>query len=337
MYLDYQTYSSLQENYNLTNAQIKAFLLIAERLRRFPASNISRKYIAQVLELSVRHIDNILKLLKDKGLLSWSHRPKMYNDFNHYVITPTGKIWMPYFKNTYKVRTGIFKRAMLSIALLLSPSPSEFSLLREDIYIYPTVECKLQKRAPEKRVAMSSSLDSKEMIVAQELLSLSKWGMIRLTAFPGSALEYACAAFRSSKSAKEDPFRWFAGICNKWCKENNVEPNWPYMARLANEHEMPEEPQYIVARPSVVSIPTTRRGKVVECRQPKSEEEVFISKIETLDKLKGKGELNEFARILAEGFTKQIHPFMNKSEKSNEKQDVLYKSKAHSMATSASQ
>ncbi len=314
MLLDYQTYSSLQENYNLTNAQIKAFLLIAERLRRFPTSNISRKYIAQVLELSVRHIDNILKLLKEKGLLSWSHRPGMYNDFNHYVITPTGKIWIPYFKNTYKVRTGIFKRAMLSIALLLSPSPSEFSLLREDYIYNQPLECKLLTRVRARKAQMTMPINCKELKDAQELMSLSKWGVIRLTAYPVKAISYAISSFRSSKSKKDDPFKWFCKVAEEWCVDNNIEPDWDGARQLARSEGIPKNPEWTVER-EPMPIPGVKRPwkpKVMETIAPKSEEEVFVSKVETLDKFKQLGELNEFQRILLSGFQKQIDPFMER-------------------------
>jgi hypothetical protein len=314
MYLEYQRYSSLQDNYNLTIAQIRAFLLIAERLRSFPRTNISRECIAKILGFSVRHIDSILKVLKEKGLLSWSHRPKMYNDFNHYVITPSGKIWMPYFKNTYKVRTGIFKRAMLSIALLLCPSPSSFSLLREDYIYNPPVECKLLKRARARKAKMTMPSTSKELKDAQELMSLSKWGVIRLTAYPVKAIAHAISSFRSSKSKKDDPFKWFCKVAEEWCMDNNTEPDWEGARQLARSEGIPKNPEWIEAR-KPMPIPGVKKPwkpKVVESRAPKSEEEVFLSKIQVLDRFKQMGELNEFQRIVQANLMKQIDPFMEK-------------------------
>lgn len=78
-------------------------------------------------------------------------------------------------------------------------------------------------------------------------LNLSKWGQIRLSAYPDQALFHALNALKASKSPKNDLFKWFGFVCNEWCKKNNVSPNWSVMHKLATENEIPDNPTLILA------------------------------------------------------------------------------------------
>lgn len=304
--------TSLQAFPNLTITQVKAFLLISNSLNKV----LTRERIALTLGVSIGYVDVILRLLKKEGLLSWTRRLDRYNDHNHYTITPLGQIWMPYLKNTYKVRTGIFKRAMLSIALLISPALSEYSLLREDYIYNPPLKRELQTRVRAKKAKMTMPINCKVLETAKELLSLSKWGVIRLTAYPTKAIEHTIAAFRVSKSKKDDPFKWFCRVCEEWCMDNNTEPDWDGARLLAKEQSMPKNPEWTVEREplAIPGTPKKWKPKVTEQIATKSEEEVFTSKVQTLDKFKQMGELNEFQRIVQANLMKQVVAFMEKVE-----------------------
>lgn len=303
-----QTNASLQAFPNLTITQIKAFLLISNNLNKV----LTRERIAETLSVSVRYVDAILKLLKSKGLLAWTRRMDRYNDHNRYTITLTGQIWMPYFKNTYKVRTGIFKRAMLSIALLISPALSEFSLLRED-YIYNSlVKRELQTRVRVRKQKMTMLVNCKALETATEMLSLSKWGAIRLAAYPSKAIEHATAVFRANKSKKDDPIKWYFGICEKWCRENNTEPALVEAKKVADSQGIPKNPEWTQPR-KPIEIPgtTSRKSRVVvkEQRQPMTPEEIIAGRIRFVQQHKGKANLDENTRILIVGFEKDIQEF----------------------------
>lgn len=88
---------------------------------------------------------------------------------------------------------------------------------------------------------------------ATKALNLSKWGQIRLSAYPDLAILHALNVFKSSKSAKQDLFKWFASVCNEWCKKNNAAPEWGKMHRLAVDNDMPDDPNLVLeGKPLVI-------------------------------------------------------------------------------------
>ena len=88
---------------------------------------------------------------------------------------------------------------------------------------------------------------------ATKALNLTKWGQIRLSAYPDLAILHALNVFKSSKSAKQDLFKWFASVCNEWCKKNNAAPEWGKMHRLAVDNDMPDDPNLILeGKPLVI-------------------------------------------------------------------------------------
>ncbi len=310
-----QSSAYLQAFPNLTITENKGFLFIKHNLN----SVITRKMIAAALGVTPRTATTVTNKLQKVGLITKTRRKGYYNDFNHYTITPKGEVWMPYLVNTYKVHTGIFKRAMLSLALLICPSPSSFTLLKEDIYISPLVKRELLTRACARRVAMSTPIDSKEVLDAQDLLSLSQWGMIRLSAFPKEAIGHANFSFRSSKSKKDDPFKWFLSICDEWCRKHNVEPDLVSARKMAKDKEMPSQPEWIVPRP-VLEIPKKGKLRVGVERKAFSEEQKFIETVHAIDKLKQLeklGQLSPLQHMVMQNLMKQIQPFMSNSDGSD--------------------
>lgn len=81
---------------------------------------------------------------------------------------------------------------------------------------------------------------------ATKALNLTKWGQIRLSAYPDQSILHALTVFKGSKSAKNDLFKWFSSVCNEWCKKNNKAPDWALMHRLATENEMPDDPMLVM-------------------------------------------------------------------------------------------
>lgn len=69
-------------------------------------------------------------------------------------------------------------------------------------------------------------------------LSLTKWGQIRLSAFPDSAIKHAIDAFRFVGKLKS-PFAFFFSKCQEYCKNNIITPDWQFSEQLALKYKQP--------------------------------------------------------------------------------------------------
>lgn len=76
-------------------------------------------------------------------------------------------------------------------------------------------------------------------------LPLTKWGQIKLSAFPEQAIRYA--RFELSKVNPTDPFAWFFGVCLKFCQRNGIAPDWEKMVTLSRTYKMPDNALMLLA------------------------------------------------------------------------------------------
>ncbi len=95
------------------------------------------------------------------------------------------------------------------------------------------LDCTVRK---EERVMNENPV--KESIRNCSMLNLSKWGQLKLMAFPDEAIEYAYKALNSANP--RDPFKWFVSLCLTYCKQNSIAPDWNIMLNLCREHGMPD-------------------------------------------------------------------------------------------------
>jgi len=70
------------------------------------------------------------------------------------------------------------------------------------------------------------------------MLNLSKWGQIKLSAFPDEAIDFAYQQLKHANP--RDPFAWFISLCLQYCKDNKIAPNWNRMLALSREYQMPD-------------------------------------------------------------------------------------------------
>ena len=77
-------------------------------------------------------------------------------------------------------------------------------------------------------------------------LKLTKWGQIKLMAFPNKAIEYADDKMKYSNLASlRDPFRFFTSLCVDYCKREEIEPNWEIVYQLETAYKPPEGAKYL--------------------------------------------------------------------------------------------
>lgn len=75
-------------------------------------------------------------------------------------------------------------------------------------------------------------------IINFSLLKLSKWGQIRLSAFPDHIINHV-AEFLLLPGHPEKQFEDFFTHCEAYCFEKCVQPNWERAAALAAQFNMP--------------------------------------------------------------------------------------------------
>lgn len=110
-----------------------------------------------------------------------------------------------------------------------------------------------EKRLPQKRSVMNFNPISIP-IRSIKSLRLTKWGQIRLMAFPEKAVEYAEDKMKYAQvSSLKDPFKFFTSLCVDWCKREEIKPNWEIVAHLETAYKAPQNPRYLLEIPKPIS------------------------------------------------------------------------------------
>lgn len=78
-------------------------------------------------------------------------------------------------------------------------------------------------------------------------ISLSKWGQIRLSVFPDAAILYAAENFKYGYKLK-NAFGFFFQLCQDYCKNNKIQPDWQYSQQLAVKYKMPENAVMLIEK-----------------------------------------------------------------------------------------
>lgn len=81
-----------------------------------------------------------------------------------------------------------------------------------------------------------------------EQLRLTKWGRIKLLAFPNHVLSTAYKEFLSSPATPHDPFAHFFSIVNRTCEDSKVKPDWEQVDFLKKVFKMPVNAQTTKSR-----------------------------------------------------------------------------------------
>ncbi len=87
-------------------------------------------------------------------------------------------------------------------------------------------------------------------------IALTKWGQIRLMAYPDKAISFAEQQMKYATLASvKDPFKLFAFHCVDWCKKNDYKPNFQIVSQLEVAYKAPDDRTFIIlsAKPSPVN------------------------------------------------------------------------------------
>jgi len=114
-------------------------------------------------------------------------------------------------------------------------SPSSFFKYQSPVPVqdFWTVLEKEKKKEP-----VMQAKPIRQSVCNLTMLNLSKWGQIKLSAYPDQALDYAYSQLKFTNP--RDPFKWFVSLCMRYCQENKMAPDWSGMLTLSRELNMPD-------------------------------------------------------------------------------------------------
>lgn len=112
-------------------------------------------------------------------------------------------------------------------------------------------------------------------------LKLTRWGQIRLSAFPEHILKEVMEEYEFSlkhqRKSIEMPFHWVYKKCLLECTRNNITPDWALMYELEKSNGMPANPKFIqdVEEKKEEGYKNTEKGSM---RIPAYKQSTFSSK-----------------------------------------------------------
>lgn len=241
-----------------------------EWFSKYHVVSASQKTFAKDMGVARETINRWLKLLREIGVIDWKRNLLNGYETCQYRATSLFK------QNLFRLReiNVMYKYAALTIGILVTATEPRITPYKDirgeeirDCYLsspvslfttQPTLhesqtacERAREKETPKKEfnVEMNAVPEwvTPQIKQATKLLNLSRWGQIRLVAYPSTAVEYAIKALRDSRGKKENPFGWFTSICHSWCSRNRVAPDWSLMKKIADENGMPDDPMLIIS------------------------------------------------------------------------------------------
>jgi len=110
------------------------------------------------------------------------------------------------------------------------------------------------------------------IIISLKELNLTKWGQIRLSAYPDGALLYAKKNMRFVLAAK-DPFSHFVSLCADWCANAGLRPNFSLANELATRYKMPVDAHMVlrqIVNPAE-AVPFNEESDTIALRRTESQ------------------------------------------------------------------
>jgi hypothetical protein len=229
----------------------------------------SQKTIAHEAGVTRKTCNYILKELESKGLIrkEYRHRKSCVYKVNSLLFDPTIRSALATVFKAFK---------FLQISLLLSIVPFQkclseyapalnYKAIRNDYYI---------KKTPH-RMNMDKYLDIQNPISGAirnlKFLNLTRWGQIKLSAFPEDILnEVKDEYLKYSMNNIRDPFKYFFVSCLKLCKERNIKPDWSWVHQLSAHHQMPQNPRYTFPSQTKVKLLGSNEQKPVSSKKAES-------------------------------------------------------------------
>lgn len=252
---------------------LKQLLYFSER---YPSIFLSQGRFAQLCGLSREYVNRSFSFFEEKGILKMLYRHKTSSK---YKLTDV-------FTKEFKAKISIYFR-VFPLTLILSISAPNAALGKKSLKIYKgeynyintrSVEREFTnarvyengktafKKEEERTRVMLLPSDKKKILEqlshgirpdnfpSQAVRSiadipLSRYGQIKLSAFPDFVLKKALQETRTMKFLK-DPFSYLFSRCIKLCREQNITPDFSWVDSLKRALKMDDSMSPVLAKPS---------------------------------------------------------------------------------------
>lgn len=260
---------------SLSHARRSVFNFLIRLHNNYDFIYPSQTFVASQLGLSRRHVNTVIQDLVEFGFIKsiYRHRyssvykinplfdnleirEKLSSIFNSLKQFPlkllfaaTGAVNSQKFspiRNSYSSSYVLYKNKLPFSLKLEIKSNLKFvrgqSLQKKAIGDVTSREGLFKKRKEVRRFVYKPGCESviPDYIREFKELPLTKWGQVKLCAFPKEAIVYARDCYKRSKGAIKDRFGWVYSILHRYCKEQNIAPDYSGAFGLAIKLQMPD-------------------------------------------------------------------------------------------------
>jgi len=316
---------------DFTKGELSVFRQIMFWSKRSPRMKVSQGRLAHICSLSREYVNRVLSKFEKCGIISLLYNHKQVSE---YFVSS-------FFTDSIRAKVSILFRVFPMVLMLSKPALDatiekiSHSIKNDNIYITRTVEREftyararmgngtaLKKEEERTRVMLLPS-DKKKILeqLSQGIkpdnfpsetvrsiadIPLSKFGQVKLSAFPDFIIKQALQETRRMKFLK-DPFRYLFSRCIKFCHDQNIKPEFAWVDSLKKILRMDESmsPVIVTTIKPIKKDPVKANQEMIDKYKP-----TYVSSgkelIDAAIALKQTASLNLFAQILMQALDKTI-------------------------------
>lgn len=234
----------IRDRFNQSHVDILNYLLFLAG--KFKVVGCSQAHIARATGFGKRTVIKVLADLHEWRLIykGYRHMRTCFYNISPYFKSPTAKSRLGSFFTSLRIVVFLSLYSLLSQAAPTASTPTctlnkYVSYIRKKNY-YKKYRPTDNLMAIERHKVYGENPISMAIQDITDELGLTKWGQIRLSAFPDEVILYVTQRYRlERKSRILNPFGWFKTVCIEHCAENNITPDWRFIYLLAEAYQMP--------------------------------------------------------------------------------------------------
>lgn len=241
------------QNLPPTAKEVLNYLLLMSSKYKYVSP--SQTTIAKAIGRSRQHVNLMLGRLEADGVVASNYRHLTSCQYKASPFFSNPKIRSLLSHIFEALKPGPIKLLMLSLSLLYAPQ-TQFNLGTKDIYNI-SLKTILSKGYYAPRGSFMENLnasiygDNPISLAIRDVksLHLTRWGQIKLSAFPDHIIIAVDQKMRATRVIIKQPFNYYTKCCLELCREQKITPDWSWSMRLATAYNMPENPIFFEADP----------------------------------------------------------------------------------------